>query len=1070
MEVLSAAASASWVPRSTVSVGVLKEAEGDNRVVITPENVAQLIGAKGGFGSVVVESGAGARAGFMDQDYIKAGATIGDARKAGIVLSIAAADLSKLPKGAVAISLIRPGSNPELVDKARSAGVTTLALDCIPRISRAQVFDVLSSQANIAGYRSVIEAAEHLPRLFGGQVTAAGRVQPAKVLVIGGGVAGLAAVVTAKNLGAIVRCFDTRPEVREQVVSVGGEFLELPAEVMKEAGGGGGGYAKEMSKAFLDAEMALFAAQAKEVDVIITTALIPGRPAPRLILEEHVKAMRHGSVTVDLAAETGGNVATTKPGTKHVTPNGVTCIGYTDLPSRMAPQASTLFGNNVTKFLLSLTPPKEHAPKDKGLFFGINLDDEVTRGALITMERELTWPAPPPPSMQKIDSAASKSTDKKAAIPTLSPEEAQLKETRRRAMMLAGAGTGLIALGMGGADAGFQSNVAVLALSVGLGVWAVRNVAHSLHTPLISATNALSGFTALGGLHLLASDGSLIPSTAAQWLGAISVAVSTTNIVGGSMVTQRMLNMFRRPTDPPEHNHLYGIPAAATLGAWGLASAAGFGGVTGTLGLAASLSSIGAIAGLSSQSTARMGNALAVVGLGTGTVAAIASLPIAGSVGALTQVAGLMGAGGSVGAVLAKSISPMELPQSVAAMHALVGVAAAATSVGAFLAAGDAISAATATDALAQGAAAVNDAVAHHGALNTVEKVSIFLGAWIGAITATGSVAAFAKLQGLVSSASKSLPARDLVNGSAALLSVAALGAFASGDVSTGTGLAMLSLGAGAAGFLGGHLGMGVGGADAPVLLTVLNSYSGWALCAEGFALHNPLLLTVGALIGSSGAFLSLHMCEAMNRSLPSVILGGWGTAQTSSVAADDVEREHVEISVPETAQLLKDARRIAIVPGYGMAVAQAQHAMAQIHKTLRGMGKRVDFVIHPVAGRMPGQLNVLLAEAGVPYDDVLEMEDLDEEDWAEVDVAIVMGANDTVNPAAEEDPNSPIAGMPVIPVWKASRAIVVKRSMGQGYSAVDNPLFYRPEVCSMLLGDANKVATEILSSIQERA
>ncbi|CAE7947205.1 NNT, partial [Symbiodinium sp. KB8] len=1043
---------------------------------MTPENVKMLLSK--GFGSVVVESGAGSKAGYSDAMYVEAGATVGDAYAADIVAGIGAPNPKSLRKGTATISMVRPGSNKELVKAFQDAGVASLALDCVPRISRAQVFDVLSSQANIAGYRAVIEAAEHLPRFFSGQVTAAGRVPPAKVLVIGGGVAGLAAVQTAKNLGAIVRCFDTRPEVREQVESLGGEFLELPPEVMAEAGGGGGGYAKEMSKAFLDAEMALFAKQAREVDVVITTALIPGKKAPQLILAEHVAALKRGSVTVDLAAEAGGNIATTQPGKVITTDNGVTCIGYTDLPSRMAPQSSTLFGNNATKFLLSLEPPKASRPADGAAAFGLNLDDEVTRGALVTLDGQVMWPAPPPPSMQKVDAAAMGSAGKKEEEEEeknkpapKTPEELAKAKTMRRALGIAGGASAIVAMGMGGVDTEFQSSIAVLALSVGLGVWAVRNVAHSLHTPLISATNALSGFTAVGGLHLLAADGSLVPVTAAQWLGAISVLVSTTNIVGGSMVTHRMLEMFKRPTDPNEHNNLYAIPGAAAVGTYGLAAAAGFPGAAGTLGLVGALSSIGAIAGLSSQDTARMGNALAVIGLGTGTLAAIVSLPIAGSAGALMQAGGLMGAGGAAGAVLGRTISPMQLPQSVAAMHALVGVAAAATSVGTFLAAsGDPAMASAAADVVAEAARTATEHTAGSG-LGTVERVSVFLGAWIGAITATGSVAAFAKLQGLVSSASITLPKRDLINGSAALLSLGAMGAFAAGDPGTAAGLAMLAAGTGAAGFLGGHIGMGVGGADAPVLLTVLNSYSGWALCAEGFALHSPLLLTVGALIGSSGGFLSLHMCEAMNRSLPAVILGGWGTKTQSAKAIDgEEEREHVETSVVETSQLIRDARRVAIVPGYGLAVAQAQHAMAQVHKELKAQGKHVKFVIHPVAGRMPGQLNVLLAEAGVPYDDVLDMEDLDDEDWKDIDVSIVMGANDTVNPAAEEDPDSPIAGMPVIPVWKAGRVIVVKRSMGQGYSAVDNPLFFRPDVCSMLLGDASKVATELLEQVRERA
>jgi len=353
------------VKTKDITVGVPKESfQNEKRVSITPENVKQLL--KAGYKAVLVEKGAGEGAKFSDGDYVNAGATIvsnTEAFQADIVLKVRGplpiqngkneVDLLK-PTGHL-ISLLFPGINPPVVEALQKKNVTSFAMDCIPRISRAQVFDALSSMANISGYKAVIEAAHHFGRFFPGQITAAGKVPPAKLLVIGVGVAGLAAIQTAKTLGAVVRAFDTRPETKEQVVSVGGEFLEVS---MKEDGSGQGGYAKEMSPEFIAAEMALFHKQAKEVDIIITTAAIPGKPAPKLIKKEHVLAMKAGSVIVDLAAETGGNCELTKPGEVYRTENGVTVVGLYDFPSRLPTQSSTLYGNNVTKFLLSMTNTK----------------------------------------------------------------------------------------------------------------------------------------------------------------------------------------------------------------------------------------------------------------------------------------------------------------------------------------------------------------------------------------------------------------------------------------------------------------------------------------------------------------------------------------------------------------------------------------------------------------------------------------------------------------------------------------------------------------------------------------
>ncbi|CAH8654595.1 unnamed protein product [Dicrocoelium dendriticum] len=694
-------------------IGVPKEcAPNEKRVSIAPQAAKTL--TQRGF-KVHVQAGAGLNAQFRDADYEKAGATVltGDVgalyADSDIVLKVRAPltssnkdtdELSLIRNRCTLISLVYPAQNKLLLDALSSKQINLLALDCIPRISRAQAFDVLSSMANIAGYKGVIEAAGLFNRFFAGQITAAGRIPPAKVLVIGGGVAGLSAIGAARGLGAVVRAFDTREAVREQVESMGAEFLTV---AVKESGEGVGGYAKEMSKAFLDAEMELFAKQAKEVDIIITSALIPGKPAPKLITKAMVESMRPGSVIVDLAAETGGNVETTVPGTLSYH-NGVAHIGYTDLPSRLAGQASSLFSNNVTNFLLSMTPPGE-----KGRFY-LNLDDEVVRGSLVLHEARLLKSAP-------------------------------------------------------------------------------------LLLPQRHAMNA--GLVAISG-------------------------------------------------------------------------------------------------------------------------------------------AGLLG-----------------------------------------------------------------------------------------------------------------------------LLSV--------GPEAYGTGLALLLGGAAIAGGVSGlTLTSAIGGADMPVVITVLNSYSGWALCAEGFMLNNNLMTVVGALIGSSGAILSYIMCKAMNRSLPSVIMGGYGTSSYAGGPAMAITGTHRETDVRTVADLLRDSNEIIITPGYGLCVAKAQYPLAELAKELTKQGKRIRFAIHPVAGRMPGQLNVLLAEAGVPYDIVFEMDEINA-DFPKTDLVLVIGANDTVNSAAEEDPNSIIAGMPVLRVWLAKKVIVVKRTLGVGYAAVDNPVFFKDNT-DMLLGDAKKVCDGLLSSFKQEA
>ncbi len=506
---------------------------GERRVAVTPENVARLV--KLGF-TVAVEHDAGAAASFGDDDYAAAGAEIitgtREIWQAGdIVLKvqppaahpvIGVHEAELIREGGTLISFLYPGKNKEIIDLLAARKATAIAVDQIPRISRAQKMDALSSMANIAGYRAVIEAASFYGRFFTGQMTAAGRVPPAKVLVIGAGVAGLAAIGAARGMGAIVRAFDTRPTVKEQVKSMGAEFIELNVH---EDGEGTGGYAKEMSPAFIKAEMDMFAAQARDVDIIITTALIPNRPAPILITEEMVKGMKKGSVIVDLAAENGGNCALTEPGNV-VQKYGVHILGYTDLPSRLAPTASFLFGNNLTHLLADLGGASH---------FHLDLADEVVRGALVLRDGEVMWPPPPRPP------AALPPDPKLVAVPVVAPVKRPPSKSVAGPVFALIAAVALVGLGLVAPPA-FLSHLTVFALSVVIGWQVVWNVTPALHTPLMSVTNAISGIIVLGGM--LQLNGPM--TSPVVLVGAAAILLATINIVGGFMVTQRMLRMFRR--------------------------------------------------------------------------------------------------------------------------------------------------------------------------------------------------------------------------------------------------------------------------------------------------------------------------------------------------------------------------------------------------------------------------------------------------------------------------------------------------------------------------------------------
>jgi H+-translocating NAD(P) transhydrogenase len=1007
---------------SELTIGVPKETHAnERRVAQTPESVARLV--KAGF-KVRVESGAGVQAKFSDEQYVAAGAQITSAHEAfqsDIVLKLrppgALSDgrheVDLLKERSHLISFLYPAQNKDLVQRLADRHITAFGMDCVPRISRAQVFDALSSMANIAGYKGVVLAADNFGRFFTGQITAAGKVPPAKVMVIGAGVAGLSAIATARSMGAVVRAFDTRPAAREQVQSLGAEFLEVS---VKEDGTGTGGYAKEMSPEFIAAEMALFSKQCKEIDVLVTTALIPGKPAPKLISNEMVQSMKDGSVVVDLAAEAGGNIATTRPGEAYYTDNGVYCIGYTDLPSRLPTQASTLYANNVQKLLMSFGNGKDK--------FYVDTADDVVRGSIVLQEGNLMWPPPPPPQ-----SAVGAAPTKPAAATVTPPSTSPLRTTLNNvAATSAGLGS-LLGIGMVSPDPAFNTMMSTFALANIVGYQVVWGVTPALHSPLMSVTNAISGIIAVGGL--LKMGGGIAPHSIPQTLAAASVFISSINIAGGFRITARMLDMFRRPGDPPEYNYLYTIPAAVLTGGYLAGLSAGYTNLHQMAYLGSSLCCIGGIWGLSSQKTARLGNALGMLGVSGGVVATIGALQPNPML--LAQMAIMGATGGVIGNSIAQRVAITDLPQLVAAFHSFVGLAAVLTSIGSYAADVDHFA---------------NDP------MGNVEKVSIFAGNFLGGVTFTGSLVAFGKLQGMLSSKPLNLPAKNALNIAMGLGS-AGLGVlfmtYPAAAVGLGSLVGTTALSAG----LGAHMTASIGGADMPVVITVLNSYSGWALCAEGFIFNNDLLTIVGALVGSSGAILSYIMCRAMNRSLPNVILGGYGTSSTGSGQAMKITGTHTESNVDSVADLITSAKSVIITPGYGLCVAKAQYAVADMVKTLRDNGINARFAIHPVAGRMPGQLNVLLAEAGVPYDIVLEMDEINDE-FPETDLTLVIGANDTINSAALEDPNSIIAGMPVLKVWQSKQVVVMKRTMGAGYADVDNPVFYKDNSV-MLLGDAKK-------------
>ena len=509
----------------TMRIGVPRErVAGETRVAATPRTVEQLSAL--GY-EVVVEKGAGAASSFSDEAYAAAGASLGGPEEiwaADVVLKVnapEAAEITGLHEGITLVSLLAPAFNPELVDTLAAKPVTVLAMDAVPRISRAQSLDVLSSMANIAGYRAVIEAAHAFGRFFTGQVTAAGKVPPARVLVAGAGVAGLAAIGAANSLGAIVLATDPRPEVADQVKSLGGEYLAVASA---EAEVSASGYAKEMSQDYNTLAAALYAAQAPEVDIIITTALIPGRPAPKLITADMVASMKSGSVIVDMAAAQGGNVEGTRAGEVVVTDNGVTIIGYTDLAGRLPAQSSQLYGTNLVNLLKLLTPGKDGE-------LVLDLDDVVQRGITVVHRGEKMWP-PPPIQVSAAPAAA-------APAASLKPEKKRMSNARK--LTLTGIGIAALWLVNAFAPQPLPEHFTVLMLATVIGYYVIGKVHHALHTPLMSVTNAISGIIVVGALLQIGHG-----DTVVRVLSFVAILLASINIFGGFAVTRRMLGMFSK--------------------------------------------------------------------------------------------------------------------------------------------------------------------------------------------------------------------------------------------------------------------------------------------------------------------------------------------------------------------------------------------------------------------------------------------------------------------------------------------------------------------------------------------
>lgn len=815
------------------TIGVPKETYvRECRVALSVDAVRTLV-TKRGF-EICIEEGAGEAAQNTDKAYEEAGAKIvskAEAWGCDLVCHVRTPTLEEvemMKPGGILVSVLAPGNNDDIVGALQSRQLTSFALDCMPRTTKAQAFDILSSQANIAGYKALMEACNAFRRCIGGQITAAGRIPPAQILIIGLGVAGLSALQTARGMGAKISCFDVRKDCKEQCDAGGATFIHYEG---MELQAGQAGYAGEQSNDILEMERRLFDKVLPTMDIVITTAVIPGKGAPDLILPETVYKMKPGSVIMDMTSEAGGNCKLTRRGEAYTTSNGVHILGYDDLVSRLPHVTSNLFATNVSKFLMYLTPEEPNE-------LVINLKDEIIRGSIVTQEGAKMWPAPRavgPPAKPKKDL-----TKKKQMSPFSKTFGTAVAVSVGLAMM--------IGLNLLSHDINLLSMITVFALAGTAGYQAVWGVSPSLHTPLMSVTNAISGVTLVGGLVCLSSATSSLSYT----LSATAILASCVNICGGFRVTVRMLDMFKRDTDPNEHNWLYIIPALTGITIYCLGKWVWGDDPTQLTYLASALCCIFAIGGLGSQSSARYGNAMGMIGMVTGIVCTLGLIHY--DFRTFSIAASLMVVGAICGLIIGNVVGVTDLPQTVAGFHSLVGLAAMVTSVAHF---------------------ASNPY--HSEDATSTSIAAAIIGTFIGGVTLTGSLVAFSKLHGLVSSRALCLPAKNWINILCVCAQTVAIVVFmAPPEATRSFGLWCLYATMSISLFLGWHTVASIGGGDMPVCITVLNSYSGWALVAEGFMLNNLMLTIVGSLIGFSGGILSYIMCVAMNRSLTNVLFGGY--------------------------------------------------------------------------------------------------------------------------------------------------------------------------------------------------
>lgn len=1013
---------------AVATLGCLTEADDENRCALSPDAVKQLI--KDGY-KVVVQSGCGNKAFFPDSAFVEAGAK---AVSRAEVISASNIIFTLIPpvkefaslRGKILVGwvgrLMTDGK--KMVEDATNAGVTLIDVTAVPRITIAQKLDVLSSQAKVAGIRAVIEASYHFKRFQAAEITAAGKYPPSQTFVLGCGVAGLAAMGQAKAMGSVVRAWDVR-DVSDQAASLGASWVRVD---FKESGEGVGGYAKESSAEFQEAQRATFHRVCKEVDIVITTAAIPGRPSPRLIEDYMVKDMKPGSVIVDLAALGGGNCTATKKDQVHVTPNGVTIIGYTGLPGLMPGQASAMFAQNMVN-LVRHVAKKDELKDPSVLIPNINKElaageqgDIIVRSIVCCKDgKALVMPKPPAPTAVGKPKEPEK---KKEEVPV----DLYKQELTYAAVFTIIMGVlGFMGLGVK------TSLLGTFVLAGAAGYQVVWGVVPALHTPLMSVTNAISGLTAVGGLILLNKS----TDSQARILAILGTGVSCINIFGGFVVSKRMLNLFRRKEDE-DHSYVWIMPGVLFIIFAFLALLGKSMSENKAVQTLCGLMCIIAIGGLASMKTANAGCTIGISAVSAAVISVFLEMNLLSfGIAMLCCVA----PGSTAGLFIGSKVDVIKLPQTVAAFHSLVGLAAMLTSIGNY----------AETKELGF----------------TIENIFGLLGDLIGGITLTGSIIAYLKLDGKMSSTAWDLPGKNYIN-MASLLTFITLSFVFLLSSSAGLNIVILWLIALLACWMGVHLVASVGGGDMPVCITVLNSYSGWALVSEGFMLKSALLTIVGSLIGFSGAILTHIMCVAMNRQIQNVIFGGMNSTTPIKLGGDEeAPKEHREIKADGVAELLAGAKDVMIIPGYGMAVARAQSQVATIASSCKDAGIKVRFGIHPVAGRMPGQMNVLLAEAGVPYDWVFELEEVND-DMDKVDVCLVVGANDITNIAAKEAEGCPIYGMPVFSVWETKNTIFFKRSMRAGYADLPNPCFYKDNA-QMCLGNADKTCDEIATKLKQR-